>query len=205
VFWSEAFDGPSLDWITPSGHDEEDIARSFRLEFSDGLGVLKARHDARAGALDKSNASKPPPVVHWGKAFRDNPIALEKVQELRWKWRVHQHPDIDSDPWADLAASVYVVTKMPGLFPGRGFKFGWLAQPGKSGKKQRGLVQIALRSGPPIGQWQEEKVDLCTLYQQYFGTCKGQSVMYVGVVTDADNTRSVSEADYTEFELIARQ
>ncbi len=65
-----------------------------------------------------------------------------------------------------------------------------------------GLLQIPLRHDPAGQEWHEESVaDLCALYRRAFGPCEGEHVLYVGVMTDADGTHSVAEADYDDFEL----
>jgi hypothetical protein len=140
--------------------------------------------------------------MHFGRAFPHNPVALDKVTRLKWKWRVLRHPAVKADSWQDLAASVYVVVRVPSLLPGRGFKFGWLSKPGSKHTKQRGLYQIALRGDPAGREWRTESVDLCALYRRYYGACEGQFVRYVGVVTDADGSQSLAQADYADFELL---
>jgi hypothetical protein len=146
--------------------------------------------------------------MHFGRAFQTDPAPLDKVQALRWRWRVTRHPNLapDDDAWLDCAAGIYVVIKQPTLLTGgKGFKFGWLARPGAKGTHQHGLLQVELRHEPAGSGWKDESVDLCTLYrQEYGGSCSGQKVLYVGVVTDADGTKSVAEADYADFELVAR-
>ncbi len=192
VVWQEHFNQPRVDWLDPFGHSAAQIARVYTVEH----GWLHALHDgAEADAV---------PAIDFGKPFPDHPPPLEKIRALRWKWRVLRHPTTGDDPWLDVAASVYVVVKTPSLlFGGRGFKFGWLARPGARGTHQHGLLQIALRAAPPTREWQSESVDLCALYRAGYGACEGQHLLYVGVVTDADNTHSIAEADYTDFELSA--
>ena len=196
VLWQEHFAGP-LDWIDPAGHDANVVASVVHVEHEQAFSFLHVVHDARPGDAAK------PPAIHFGKAFRDDPVPLERVVELRWRWRVVRHPDVTDDPWSDVAASVYVITKAPGVFAGRGFKFGWLAKPGAEGTTQRGLVQVGLRVGDPSGGWREEAVDVCALYRETFGPCEGEHILYVGIVTDADNTDSLSIADYADFALRA--
>lgn len=195
-FWSERFDGPSLDWVTPLGH-RDDLARIYDVVHEPGGSFLHARHDARPG-----QPQKPPPAIHYGRAWEDDPPPLDKVRSLSWKWRVHRHPDVKDDPWLDVAASLYVVVKQPSLlWNGKGFKFGWLAAPGPSDTHQRGLLQLPLRHDPASDEWRTERVDPCALYREHFGACEGEFVRYVGVVTDADGTKSVADADYADFEL----
>ncbi len=104
-----------------------------------------------------------------------------------------------------FAASVYVVLEKPSLLhSGRGFKFGWLAKPGDRAQ-QRGLLEIPLRNDAASPEWKSESVDLCALYREtYREPCEGKRIQYVGVMTDADGTASISEADYAAFALERR-
>jgi hypothetical protein len=196
VAWTEQFDKP-LDWSDPFDHDAEELARVYSVKREDEVWFLRARHDA--------SISDPPPAMHFGHGFQNAGIPLEKVKRLSWKWRARKHPRIADDPWQDMSAGVYVVIKTPSLFSGgKGFKFGWLAKPGPRGTYQRGLLQIELSHDPVTRQWRSESVDLCALFRQEYGRCEGEKLLYVGVVTDADGTRSVAEADYADFELTLR-
>lgn len=196
LWWSESFDAPLLHWRSPSGHSVEQIGSVYSIQHEGPLSFLRARHDAREGAGPRI------PAVHYGTAIEPQP-ALERVKLLRWRWRVRQHPQTQGDAWEDVAASVYVVVVHPGLFRGgKGFKFAWLSRPGPAVQTwQRGLAQIELRSEPAGMQWRTEEVDVCALYRKVYGPCEGEQLEYVGVVTDADGTRSVAEADYAAFEL----
>ena len=196
VAWSERFAGP-LDWVDPFDHPADKLARVYSVKREDGITFLRARHDY--------TASSPPPAMHYGHAFQRGPTPLEKVRALTWKWRARKHPPVGSDAWQDMAAGVYVIVKTPSLLiGGKGFKFGWLAKAGEKGTHQHGLLQVELRHDPAGDTWRSEAVDLCALFQQEYGACEGQKVLYIGVVTDADGTKSVAEADYADFELLAK-
>lgn len=196
--WTESFRGgstTSLGWGTPSGHSASELARVYSVQREGDATFLHARHDAQASKV---------PAMHFGKALASDGITLDKVKALRWRWRVTQHPRVEGDPWVDVAASLYVVFEKPGLLSGgKGFKLGWLAKPGPVGTHQRGLLQVGLRAEAAGPTWRDESVDLCALYRsEYGGSCANQKVLYVGVVTDADGTRSVAEADYDDFALV---
>jgi hypothetical protein len=194
-WWSESFEHPMLDFVDPFHHDPHLLSRVYSVQHDGGESFLHARQDETAGKI---------PAMHYGHAFQTNPPPLERVQALKWRWRVIHHPDVASDPWVDVAASVYVVFKTPSLLHGgKGFKFGWLAKTGADSTYQHGLLQIQLRHDAAGPDWKQESVDLCALFRKSFGACEGEHVLYVGVVTDSDNTHSVSEADYRDFELTA--
>ena len=202
IFWQENFDRAPLDWVDPVSPRASACASVYSLERAPAaagpsrapLSFLHARHD-------RSSRSQPP-AIHYGKAFQTAGAPLDQVRALRWRWRVLQHPDVTDDPWIDVAASVYVIFRTPSiLHSGRGFKFGWLAKPAPA-SHQRGLLEQPLRAGGPLGEWREESVDLCALYRrEYHRDCAGETVQYIGVVTDADNTRSIAEGDYANFAL----
>lgn len=195
VLWSEDFDSQALDWTDPLRHGPDQIARIFSLGREGSQRFLHARYDG--------TASNRPKAIDYGRVFGDGSARLDQVRALRWRWRALRQPAVTDDPWLDMAASVYVVMRAPSLFSGgRGFKFGWLARPGPTGTHQRGLLQIPLRADAPGPAWQTESVDLCALFRQEYGPCEGERVLYVGVVTDGDNTKSLAEADYASFELL---
>jgi hypothetical protein len=204
VVWEESFgNGFSVgnSWKDPAKHD----LAALRQVFSIGGQALHARHDGAA--------SDAPPALHFGHPFvlsgtetPNQPLANACI--LQWKWRVIQHPTVTSDPWKDVAASVYVVFRTPTLFrSGEGFKFGWLAKAGPAGTTQHGIQQVELRhdgalaAGAPMIA---ERVDLCALYKSTYGDPKGAKLLYIGVVTDGDNTKSLAAADYSAFQLSDR-
>jgi hypothetical protein len=192
ILWGQSFRG-AIDWQDPQERAPRLLGRVYSVQEEGGCSFLHARHD--------STASGAPPALHYGKAFTG--LALRDVRALRWRWRARTQPTIEDDPWQDMAASIYVVTKTPTLLrKGRGFKFGWLARPAPSQTFQRGLLQVALRSDPPSNQWRTEEVDLCALHRRTFGPCENEQIIYIGVLTDADGTKSVAEGDYADFEIV---
>lgn len=200
-FWEERFersDLAALGWADPSKHGASALSRVYAIVHDGGHSFLHARHDA---------TTRPsPPAMHLGTPFPGGTAALEKVLRLTWRWRVTRHPAIRADPWEDVAASVYVIMKTPGLLAsGKGLKLGWLARPASGAvPRQRGIVQVELRHDAAGGEWVNESVDICDLFRRAYGPCEGERVLYVGVMTDADGTRSVAEADYADFALLTR-
>jgi hypothetical protein len=198
--WQEHFDRPRIDWVDPFNPDASVIARVYSIRTEGTFSFLHARHDF--------TVPSPPPAVHYGKEFGANGPSLDKVTALKWRWRVTQHPSLaaSQDAWVDVAAALYVLIRKPAVFIGsaRGFKFGWLSKPWRSGESQHGLIEESVRVDPAGPNWNAESVDLCALYErEYKSTCAGEHVLYVGVVTDADGSKSVSEADYADLEIDA--
>jgi len=197
VFWQEQFTKRPLPWLDPFDHDRDTLARVYSQRTEGNFSFLHARYDG--------TAKDRPPAMHYGQPFQQNPAPLDQVASLEWKWRVTRHPAVKDDAWEDCAAGIYVIIKQPSvLVGGRGFKFAWLAKPGATGTHQHGLLQVAIRNDPAGSEWRQESVDLCALYRREFGACEGQKVLYVGVVTDGDGTKTVAEADYANFTLVAR-
>lgn len=196
TFWSESFAG-TLDWGSPRQTPAQ-ISQVYSRKNEGGVDFLHAVHDA-VPADGKSLV----PAVHYGHPFPQKNLRLADACQLSWKWRVARHPSTDADAWKDVAASVYVVTRQPSLFGGRGFKFGWLAKAGAAGKKQHGMLQVELRHDAAGASWRKESVNLCELYKKEFGEIGDEKILYVGVMTDADGTKSVAEADYADFALRA--
>jgi Protein of unknown function (DUF3047) len=61
---------------------------------------------------------------------------------------------------------------------------------------------IVLRSGDlALGQWREETVNFSTDYRRVFGAAPDQ-VLGIGLMTSADSTKSIAEADYDDFLLL---
>ena len=194
VVWEERFERMPAHWHSMSGASDRDIARVFSIGRESDQSFLRAAH--RASGQD------PPPAIHFGRSWSERPLRLVDACLLSWRWRVLRHPRSAADPWKDLAASVYVITDPPGIFSrGRGFKLGWLARPGPEGTQQRGLLQVAVRVGPAGQRWHDEEVDLCALFRAHFGPVSDEPLGYVGVVTDADDSASVAEADYDDLVL----
>lgn len=188
VLWEERMTAP-LTWRSPSKHTQSEINAVFSVETRDGVRALHARHDGK-------NGPSPP---HYGHGFAQPPRLVDACH-LSFKWRVVQHPLVSVDPWSDLGASVYVITRVPGVLSnGRGFKLGWTAKPAPQGTLQRGILQVAIRSG--AGGWKHEHLDLCAMYRAQWGEPGEERIQYIGVVTDADSSKSIAEADYTDFLL----
>jgi Protein of unknown function (DUF3047) len=192
VLWSESFRN-RLDWRDPQDHGSVAVGRVYSVQQEGDTYFLRARHDAASKGA--------PPAIHFGKSFDGVPLA--RVQMLRWRWRAKVQPRVGEDPWEDMAASLYVVTRAPSLLrKGKGFKLGWLAKAGPSQTYQRGLLQVPVRSDAPGTQWRTEEVDLCAMYRRTFGACEDAQIIYIGVLTDADGGKSIAEGDYTDLELI---
>jgi hypothetical protein len=124
---------------------------------------------------------------------------------LRWRWRVEQFP-VGADERAtatnDSAAGVYVVFDSS-LIP-RVIKYVWSASlpvgtEFNSPVYWRAKV-VVLESGP-AGEWKQETVNFYEDYKKLFGF-EPTEMEGVALLTDADSTGTVAEADYDDFTLL---
>ncbi len=139
--------------------------------------------------------------------------ALEHAHKLRWQWRAIALPHDGNEclgGHGDSAATVYVSWK-------RGLKwytlkYVWSATAPKGSicdrKRNMFVAQdiVVTESGGPLGVWKMEEIDLAAGYRKHFADGDpGASVpdfKGVAIMTDGDQTASVSAADFAAFTLI---
>jgi hypothetical protein len=142
------------------------------------------------------------------------PQALrQRARYLRWRWRVLAFPEGGDECRAgrgDSAASVLVAFK-------RGLKwyvlkYVWspLSPLGATCDRKRSLLltrdTIVLERGGAPGTWLAERVDVRQAYRDHFAEgdpdVQVPDLVGVAVLTDGDQTRSESGAEWADFELI---
>ena len=127
---------------------------------------------------------------------------------LRWRWRVDQLPSGGNERAAktnDSAAAVYVIFDnwiMP-----RAIKYVWSATLPvgthvDSPVYWRAKVVVLQSGSSGLGEWRQETVNFYQDYKDLFGAEPGE-VQGIAVLTDADATASVAEADYDDFALLS--
>jgi hypothetical protein len=135
------------------------------------------------------------------------------IKKVRWTWRAQTLPnggDECASGRGDSAAVVYLTWK-------RGLrhytlKYVWSAV-GTKGKvcdtKRNPFVAqdtVILESGGPLGTWRTAEVDLDAAYRHHFegGDPKASVPDFVGIglMSDGDQTKSESSADYGTFTLV---
>lgn len=137
----------------------------------------------------------------------------QATKRLRWKWRAMVMPKGGNEckpGYGDSAAVVYVIWKR-GL-KWYSLKYVWspFAPKGETCDRKRNLfvVQdtVVARSGGPTGVWATEDVDPSAEFRAHFenGDPKADVPDFVGVgfMTDGDDTKSVSAADYGGFSIL---
>jgi len=135
------------------------------------------------------------------------------AQRVRWRWRAEALPTGGSECTegrGDSAASVYLTWR-------RGLrwytlKYVWSAvdKPGSVCHSVRNpfVAQdtVVLESGGPLDAWTNEEIDLKAEFRRHFeGNNQNADVpelLGIGIMTDGDQTHSVSAADYGDFALV---
>src|SRR5215470_2607164 len=129
------------------------------------------------------------------------------VDRIRFRWRAWVLPVGGNEcvpGQGDGAANVYIAWK-------RGMrwysvKLAWSSQApvGATCDATRNPFvasdTVVLRSGPPIGVWQEEEIDPAALFRAHFEggnpAAEVPELQGIGILTDGDQTRTLSAADY---------
>jgi Protein of unknown function (DUF3047) len=137
----------------------------------------------------------------------------QHTKRIRWKWRALTLPKGGNEckpGLGDSAAVVYVSWKR-GL-KWYSLKYTW-SSAGTKGevcdqKRNLFVVQdtVILQSGGPLNEWRTEEFDPSAEFRAHFehGDPKADvpDLVGLGIMSDGDQTNSVSSADYTGFTLL---
>jgi DUF3047 family protein len=132
----------------------------------------------------------------------------QRTKYVRWKWRAQVLPKNGNEcvpGLGDSAAVIYISWKR-GL-KWYSIKYVWSTDGTKGAvcdtKRNLFVVQdtVVLESGGPTNVWKEEQIDPSAEFRAHF---EGDVPDFVGVglMSDGDQTRSISAADYTGFVLV---
>ena len=142
------------------------------------------------------------------------PEHLRRVsKKLRWKWRVTVLPKLADEcrgGFTDSAAVVYLSWKRGLRWYALKYVWSTVGQVGRVCQQRRNMFvaqdTIIRESGPPVGQWFEEEIDLDAEWRNHFegGDPKAEVPDFVGfgVMCDGDQTQSVSAADFSSFSVL---
>ena len=132
---------------------------------------------------------------------------------LRWKWRAMALPkggDECAPGKGDSAAVIYLAWKS--FFRWYSLKLVWstVGVKGSACEEKRNLLTrqdaIILESGGPTGVWVQEEVDLAAEFRKHFEdgdpNAEVPDFVGIGVMSDGDQTATVSAADYTGFAIL---
>jgi Protein of unknown function (DUF3047) len=143
--------------------------------------------------------------------FAPVPDALHRgVRLMRFRWRALVLPrggNECKEGRGDAAANVYVTWKHGMRWYSLKLIWSSEAAPGATCNVTRNAFvasdSIILRSGQPTGVWQEEEIDPDALYRRHFAggnpNAEVPELQGIGILTDGDQTRSVSAADFAGF------
>lgn len=135
------------------------------------------------------------------------------VRRFRFRWRALVLPRGGNEcveGRGDSAANVYLSWKRGMRWYAVKLVWSSEAPVGATCGTRRNLFaaadSIVLRSGLPIGVWYEEEVDPDALYRAHFeggnAAAEVPELQGIGIMTDGDQTHSVSAADYADFVLL---
>jgi hypothetical protein len=138
-------------------------------------------------------------------------INIYETPILKWDWRIFDIPeggDEDSSTLNEVAASVYVVfdtsrilfQKVPVTI-----RYTWSSKypVGSVFSKLRGRQKIlVIGTGENnLGEWQTFERNIVEDYENIFGKTPPRTPIAILILSDADDTRSHTKADYDNFEL----
>jgi hypothetical protein len=137
----------------------------------------------------------------------------QSANKLRWTWRARTLPaggDECQSGKGDSAAVVYVSWKRTLRY--YTLKYVWSAV-GKKGsvcdmKRNPFVAQntVIVASGGPLDTWQTQEIDLKAEFRKHFADGDANAdvpdFVGVGIMSDGDQTNSVSSADYGVFTVI---
>jgi len=182
--------------------DEGSIPEDWRLQNGDKTGVYLVEMEGENAFLRAEQG--PDSSVRIGTKVR---YRIQDFPILTWQWRVQRFPEgarEDEKCFNDSAAGVYVVFE-------KGFleavpevvKYVWSSTLEKGAEfdspSTRKVKVRVLESGRSEKEdWVTAKVNVREDYERLFRK-EPPRVQYLAVLTDADNTKSYSAADYDEF------
>ena len=135
-----------------------------------------------------------------------------RAARLRWRWRAVTLPqggDECREGKGDSAAVVYVSWKRGLRYYTLKYVWSAVGQRGAICDKKRNpfLAQdtVIMESGAPLGEWKTVDLDLPAEFRKHFAsgdpTAAVPDLFGIGLMSDGDQTRSVSSADFGEFSL----
>ncbi|MFL5291278.1 MAG: DUF3047 domain-containing protein [Myxococcales bacterium] len=145
--------------------------------------------------------------------FAEMPDELRRgVRSLRFRWRALVLPRGGNEclpGYGDSAANVYLAWKRGLRWYSLKLVWSTDAAAGESCTGARNPFvasdSIVLRGGGPVGVWHEEEVDPDVLFRAHFEGGRADAevpeLQGIGILTDGDQTQSVSAADFAGFVL----
>lgn len=135
------------------------------------------------------------------------------AKKLRWSWRAITLPnggDECASGKEDSAAVVYVTFKRGLRYHTLKYVWSSVGQRGRVCDRKRSPFSrqdtIILESGASGGAWRTEEIDLAADYRRYLengdASAEVPDLVGLGIMSDGDQTKSESVADYGTFTLV---
>lgn len=134
------------------------------------------------------------------------------VATLRWKWRARVLPrggNECAESRGDSAAAVYVTWKRALRWYTVKYVWSTAAPKGSTCRRKRNpfVAQdtVIAESGPPLDEWRVVDIAPDSVFRNHFERGDPQArvpdLVGIGIMSDGDQTRSPSSADYADFAL----
>lgn len=172
---------------------DADEHKPYRVREENGNRYLEATDEGESVILGKD--------VKWN---------LEEYPYVSFRWRVHSIPqggDERYDEKVDSGAGIYIVyKKVLGLIP-ESVKYVWSSTlPVGSAVRREGTGKpwmVVAESGEEhLGEWRTYVFDLRDAYRKTFGGGPPDDVLGIGILSDANSTRSRAFADYDDIRAL---
>jgi hypothetical protein len=137
----------------------------------------------------------------------------QHTKKVHWRWRAQVLPKGGNEcvgGFGDSAATVYVSWKRGLKWYSIKYTWSYGATKGTTCDQKRNLfvVQdtVILESGGPVGVWKDEEIDPSADFRAHFEEGNPNAdvpdFVGIGIMSDGDQTNSISSADYANFILI---
>ena len=165
------------------------------------------------GATRYVHARYLPPMKTAVLGYKFEEADRQRVKKLRWTWRALTLPaggDECVKGKTDSAAVVYITWKRGLRY--YSIKYVWSAVSPKGSicdsKRNPFVAQdtVVVESGGPLGVWRSVEIDLARHFRHHFSgddpNADVPDLAGLGIMTDGDQTRSESAADYGTFVVV---
>lgn len=139
-------------------------------------------------------------------AARETPTwNIESHPVLAWSWRPRQFPrggDERNSGTNDSVLAVYMAVPYSKVRGPKAMKYIWSEKvpAGTALTSNSGLTQVrVVESGRDKGGWVDERVNVLEDWKAAFKEKETPKVVGIGVLTDADDTKSTASGDYANF------
>jgi len=174
---------------------DNDKNKPYRIETENGNKYLEATDDGESVILGKE--------IKWD---------LKKYPYISFRWRGHRIPEGGDERFherVDSAAGIYIIYKKKfGLIP-ESVKYVWSSKhPVGSAMRRSGIGRpwmVVAESGKDhLGEWRTYVFNLFEAYQKTFGGNSPDVAIGIGILSDANSTKSHAHADYDDIRALKK-